>query len=277
MPEKSVFKSKLLFQELLIFGLVQLLGLWTAFRLLPHAAFVEIKIATSLWEFVISFIFATLFIIIFLRFIKGGLFFKAVFIFTIFLGCQIILSTFIFGLISIVLAATLVLFLFVTPKVWLHNLAIVLGVSGIGAAFGLSLPFSAVLIILFLLSVYDYVAVYKTGHMIKMFGELLQRGAIFALILPTKFSGWASDLAKVKPGINFLFLGTGDLVLPLVLAVSALSYGLESALFTVCGTLIGIVVLHTLFISQKKRLPMPALPPLAMFSLLGFLVSLLIK
>lgn len=277
MPAQISFRGKLLFQELIIFGLVQILGLWVAFKLFCRAEFVEIKIATSLWEFVIAFILATALIIISLRLIKGNLFFKTLFAIIIFLGSQIIFSAFLPDLLSIALAFLLVLLRFITPRVWLHNLVIIFGVSGIGAAFGLSLPVAAVLIILFILSLYDYIAVYKTTHMVFMFKELVQRGVIFALVLPTKWREWLSDLGKVKPGKEFMFLGTGDLIMPLILAVSVISYGLESVAWVVGGSLVGVVILHTLFVSQVKRAPMPALPPIALFSVLGFLLSLFLK
>lgn len=278
MPDQQTFKGKLLFQELVIFGFVQILGIWAALRLISETTFIEIKTAASLWEFVIAFALATVLMIIFLRFIKGSQLFKIIFTLVIFLGSQAIFSVFIPGLFAAALAFLLVLFQFVTPRVWLHNLAIIFGISGIGAAFGLSFPLGAILVILFILSLYDYIAVYKTKHMVLMFRELLQRGVIFALILPTKSGGWTSDLAKAKPGADFLFLGTGDLAMPLILVVSvAISYGLESAVFTVVGSLVGVIVLHALFTSQSKRAPMPALPPLAFFSILGFLISMLIK
>jgi presenilin-like A22 family membrane protease len=163
------------------------------------------------------------------------------------------------------------------PRVWSHNLTIILGLAGVGAAFGLSLPVAAVLLILFLLSIYDYIAVYKTDYMVTMFRGLMQRGAIFAAVLPVKMRGWFVDLNKVKPGNEFVFLGTGDMVLPLILSASAVSYSFVSAVFSLGGSLFGLVVLHILFTSQKRRAPMPALPPLALFAALGFVISLLIK
>jgi presenilin-like A22 family membrane protease len=193
------------------------------------------------------------------------------------LGSQTIFAIFLPTIFSVALAIMLVVLQFNLPRVWLHNLAIVLGVAGIGAGFGLSLPVGAVLVILFLISVYDYVAVYVTSQMVTMFRELVGRGVIMALIFPMKLRDWAADLRKVSPGNEFMFLGTGDLVMPLVLAVSAVSYGLESAVFTVVGSFVGIVVLHVLFTTQSRKTAMPAMPPLAFFSVLGFLISLFIK
>lgn len=277
MPVQQTFKGKLLFQELIVFGLIQILGLWAGVRLFYKAALAEVRVATSLFEFIIAFAIATLLFILFLRILKGNLFFRILFVSVIFLGCFILFDIFIPDAAAFFLAVLALLLRFIFPKVWLHNLVISLAAAGIGASFGLSLPLAAILIIIFILSLYDYIAVYKTGHMVVMFRELLARKVIFALILPEKFKRWFADLRKIKSKVGFLFLGTGDIILPLILAVSSLSYGLESAVFVAGGSLIGVVALHVLFTTQPKRTPMPALPPIAFFSVLGFLISLLIK
>ncbi len=277
MPNQPTFKGKLLFQELVIFGLIQILGLWAGIRLFCKVALVEARVTISFWEFVIAFALATLLLILFLKVLKGDLFFRGLFSLVIFLGCFILFNILIPGATAFILAVLVVLLRFVLPRIWSHNLAIVLASAGIGASIGVSFPVAAVLIILFILSLYDYIAVYKVKHMVVMFRELLARKVIFAIIFPERLSAWFVDLKKIKSTAGFLFLGTGDIVLPLILAVSSLAYGLESAVFVLCGSLVGVVVLHTLFTSQPKRMPMPALPPIAMFSVLGFLISLLIK
>jgi presenilin-like A22 family membrane protease len=277
MPAPPTFKGKLLFQELIIFGLIQILGLWAGIRLLLIVPLVEISETASFWEFIIGFVLATALLIIFLRILKGNLFFRIFFVLVLFFGCFIIFNIFIFDAAALFLAVLVLFLRFIFPKVWLHNLVIGLAAAGIGASFGLSFPPTTILIIIFILSLYDYIAVYKTGHMVVMFRELLAKKVIFAIILPEKFKGWFADLRKIKSKIGFLFLGTGDIILPLILAVSSLNHSLESAVFVAGGSLIGVVALHILFTTQPKRTPMPALPPLAFFSVLGFLVSLLIK
>lgn len=277
MPASTTFKGKLLIQEFVIFGLVQVLGLLAAFSLFARTELVEMPVMISLWQFIVAFALATVLVIIALRLIKGNLFFKVLFFLAIFFGAELIFNVYFPAAVAIALATLLVLLRFVVPQVWSHNLAIILGLAGVGAAFGLSLPVAAVLLILFLLSIYDYIAVYKTDYMVTMFRGLAERGAIFAAILPTQIRGWFVNLDKVKPGSEFVFLGTGDMVLPLILSASAVSYGFLSAVFSFAGSLVGLVVLHILFTSQKKKVPMPALPPLALFAALGFVVSLLLK
>ncbi|MBI5071613.1 hypothetical protein HZB93_01835 [Candidatus Falkowbacteria bacterium] len=277
MPAKPSFNVKLFLEEFVIFGLVQALSIWAGLYFFSHADLAEIKITTSLWQFVIAFAIATVLMIIALRLVKGSLFFKTLFFLVNFLGAGIIFGIFLPMPVAAVLAFVWVALRFFVPRIWLHNLTIILGLGGVAAVFGLSLSIAAVLVILFVLSIYDYIAVYKTEHMVEMFRELVHRGVIFAAILPLKFKGWTADLAEIRPGGDFIFFGTGDLILPSILAVSAISYGLESVAFSVGGSFVGLVVLHILFTSQRKRAPMPALPPLVLFSALGFVISLLIK
>lgn len=274
---QPTFKGKLLFQELVVFGLIQLLGLWAGIRLFCKVALVEARVTISFWEFVIAFAFATFLFVLFLKILKGNLFFRSFFTFVIFLGCFILFDILISSAAALLFAVLATILRFILPRIWSHNLIIALASAGIGANLGVSLPVAAVLIILFILSLYDYIAVYKTTHMVVMFRELLARKVIFAIIFPEKLSAWFVNLKKIKSTAGFMFLGTGDIILPLLLAVSALAYGLESAVFVLGGSLVGVVVLHTLFVSQVKRTPMPALPPIAMFSVFGFLISLLLK
>ena len=71
-------------------------------------------------------------------------------------------------------------------------------------------------------------------------------------------------------------LGGGDLAFPALFAVAALAqFGLIQALGVVIGAIGGIVLIHSLIV-QKKFKALPALPPIAAFAILGFLISLLL-
>ena len=142
--------------------------------------------------------------------------------------------------------------------------------------FGLSLSIEAAIIILAILSCYDIISVYKIGHMVKMFKGVAKTGAIFSLILPEKFSGFKMKIKDVTPGEGFLYLGGGDLAFPAILMVSALSHSTTSSIAIAIGATFGLSVTHFLFVTQKSRKPMPALPPIALGSILGFLVSMLV-
>jgi len=144
---------------------------------------------------------------------------------------------------------------------------------------------SEAILILIAISVYDYLAVYVTGHMIRMLKSTILSGTIFAMIIPAKFSDlfkMVSEVGKKKSDIEnetsesaYVYLGGGDLAFPLIMVVAALRMSLLSAIITAAGALAGLLVLNVIFTMQKERRPMAALPPLALFSILGFLVSLI--
>ena len=161
-----------------------------------------------------------------------------------------------------------------TPRIWIHNLAIILGLAGISATIGLDLLPLGVVVILIILSIYDYIAVYRTKTMVKMFKGLLARGVIFSIIIPEHVKNWFVETRKVKPKEGFMFLGTGDIALPMIFAASALKESIISSMAIIIGALIGLMMIHVLFRLQKRREPMPALPPIAFFSILGYLISL---
>lgn len=259
-----------------MFVLILALGLGAAFRLNKIMDFLAVETPSiSLGRFILYFIFATLIILILLKTSKGGLFFKIFYGLTVFIGAQVIFGLFTSATASLLLAAALVLLRFSLPRVWTQNLAVILSVAGIGSLLGLSItPFTAVFI-LAILAVYDIIAVYKTKHMVKMAKEMIKSRAIYGLIIPEKTIGFQSSLERAQPGQGFLILGAGDIALPLLLASSAMSYGLSNSIWVAVFSLIGLSLTHWLFVRQKKPQPMPALPPIALFSILGLLISLL--
>lgn len=109
--------------------------------------------------------------------------------------------------------------------------------------------------------------------MVKMAKEMLQHKAIVGFIIPQKLSDFSTQLKKVKVGGKFLILGGGDIVFPLILAVSLIPQSTLHALIIAFFSVIGLFAGFLIFISQKTRAPMPALPPIALFSILGYLLT----
>lgn len=73
-----------------------------------------------------------------------------------------------------------------------------------------------------------------------------------------------------------MMLGSGDIGLPLVLATSAVSQSIAAAVIVAGASLIGITVMHWLFVHQERPAPMAALPPIAVSAVLGYLLAVLI-
>jgi presenilin-like A22 family membrane protease len=72
-------------------------------------------------------------------------------------------------------------------------------------------------------------------------------------------------------------LGGGDIVFPLLFSISALQNGIIQSAIIAFFALLGLLVSFWFFLQQKERRAIPALPPIALFSIIGYLVTLLFK
>jgi presenilin-like A22 family membrane protease len=229
-------------------------------------------VQVDIFQFLVSFFLATVLLLVFLELFKGKFLFEVFFSGAVIFGAQgplgIVFAK--FGALAASVAIVVLRFLF--PRIWTQNVAIILGIAGISASLGLSVNPLMALIILVLLSVYDIIAVYKTRHMVKLFKGMAKRGAVLALVIPKNFSLWLSkfEAVSLKNKDEYIFLGTGDLALPLFFAISALPLGINFSLAIISGAIIGFVANHFIFIKQREKKAIPALPAIAFFSIMGY-------
>jgi len=273
---------RIFFFEAFLFSLTLVLGITTAFRLNRILEIQEISLpGISFWYFLFYFLLTALFIWLIIsfsgKFKKGkGIFFKGIFILTVFWGSALLLSLWILDIFALFLAGILIFWWLKKPTILVHNLCIIFGIAGAGSILGLRLESLIVIALLIIFSIYDFIAVYKTKHMVKMAKEMIEMGAILALIVPSKISDFKENLKTVKPGGKFLILGGGDIVFPLLLCVSLVSEGILNSLIIALFALFGLFFSFWIFASQKIRKPIPALPPIALFLIIGFLITRLI-
>ena len=158
------------------------------------------------------------------------------------------------------------------------NAAAIISSSGVGALFGFSLGFIPTSIFVLLLALYDYIAVFKTKHMITMARELSTRQLSFAVTaksVPARAPKETSEAyvdRAMKEGER-LDLGTGDLSVPAMLAVSAYTLGPNGLIYSLAvaaGSTISIYLLLR-FVS-KQRVFLPALPPICFGGMLALLL-----
>jgi len=170
-------------------------------------------------------------------------------------------------------------FWFLIPLVWLHNLLLVLAASSLGAVFGRFItPWTAMAIIL-ALAIYDFLAV-RFRLMLWMADRLSQINALPALIIPKNYSEWNFNLKKrekiieVNPAAReYSILGGGDIAFPCLLTASVyFAQGLKPAAIIAVLGLLGLVSVYAIQAIFLKGKPMPALPPIAAFTLVGLLV-----
>jgi len=286
-PKKSQTKKAPLFNiarvfvvEGFLFFLTLMLGIFTADKLIEMSESQNFSLPTfSVLDFLISFLLITVIVLLlafFKRFKKGkSVIYKALFAIAFFWSGGMALSLWL-GVFGLLLMAGLVFFWLTSPQVYLHNIIVVLGIMGAGSFLGLGFSPEIIVGLLILFSIYDFIAVYKTKHMVKMAKDMLKTGSILGLIIPLKISELKSRLEKVKPGGSFLVLGGGDVVFPLLLVASVVQDGFLNSFIISIFALIGLFASLWLFASQKTKSPVPALPPIAFFSIIGYLLTMLI-
>ena len=160
----------------------------------------------------------------------------------------------------------------------LKNTAAIISSAGVAALFGYSLGFLPTALFVILLSIYDYIAVFKTRHMIEMARELSTRQLSFAVTAkqvpdrkPHEKREEYVDRA-MREGER-LDLGTGDLSVPAMMSVSAYTLGpngLIYALAIAAGSTLSIYLL--LQFVAKQRVFLPALQPICLGGMLSFLL-----
>jgi presenilin-like A22 family membrane protease len=275
-PEKP---WRILFWEVFLFALTFVLGISTAYRINIIAPPPKIEATPSFfYQFILSTAFAVAIILLIIRLIKSGfkkkVLFRAIFLLAFFFGSLLFFEVWLGEPISLILLLFLVFLWIKMPNIFTHNLLLISGMAGLGSFLGLGLTPETVAILLIIFSVYDIIAVYKTKHMVKMAKEMTEAGALPGLILPSRVSELNTPLEKISLGGNFLILGGGDIVFPLFFSVSALQGGIIKSVIIALFATFGLLASFWLFFRQKERRAIPALPPIALFSIIGYLITL---
>lgn len=264
--------------EIVIFCVVLFLGLFSAIEAKKIIAEENIEISKIGFEgFLSYFILATLVIllIIYIPKIKKyqAKIYKFFFIFSSAFGALTVLSVFLPDMFSIPLIILLFIFWFKLRNILIHDILIILALAGLGYFFGLAVEPKTVILLLVVLSFYDFIAVYKTKHMLKMAGSMLKSGVIMGIIVPQKLKDFTAGINQVKPGGKFTVLGGGDIIFPLMFSVSMLETGFFPALIVAIFSMLGLVASLIIFMLQKEKKPIPALPPIALFSIIGYIIT----
>lgn len=267
--------------EAFLFSLTLGLGIATAFRINQIVEIQKIALPQiSFWRFLIAFFLATLFIFLITHFLKfkkeKGTIFKIIFVLAVTFGGLLFLEVWLPQPLPLIIVITLIFCWWRKPSILNQDLLIILGIAGIGSTLGLALQPLTVAALLIIFSIYDYIAVYKTKHMIKMAKEMIEQKAILALVVPPSVSGLQASLGEIKPGGKLLILGGGDIVFPLLFCASLIPAGILNSIIVAFFSLIGLFAGFYFFVNQRIRQPIPALPPIALFSIIGYLISLAI-
>ena len=274
-------KLDLYLKELLLFGATLMIGVFSAYRIVTSSTPIMIPEVKFGWGDAIFLMVLALFFIFFSKYQRITRFsFKLFLGLIVFSGTSTIASAVLVQpwdiWITLLITAT---FLFI-KNVLAHNVGIILGVAGIGSLLGLAISPRTAVVVMVILSFYDIIAVYVTGHMIKMAKNMMESGATFGFIIPSRMSGFLSHKQEAQVGVGlggkFMILGSGDIGLPVVLASSVARYSLSGSIIVAVFSLVGLFITHLIFVNQRERKPMAALPPIATMSTVGYLVAILL-
>ncbi len=301
----------------LLFLFAQLLALWAGVSLIGAA-----KQAPELYDlsvsptknpedplnsayFLLMVIAGAAGIMLVLRFYHGKFLFRMLEFFVVSSTCftlafGILLSLGIFTLETALALAGLFGFLAGASKFFilrLKNFAAVLSSAGFGALFGFSAGLLPAILFVIGISVYDYVAVFKTRHMLAMSRALGSGSLSFTITASShKQSQIPKEEVRAPASVKLLSkppmpssssqvrptdeeerldLGTGDLAVPAMLAVSAYPVaGIAGSAAVIAGSTVSLYFLLHFVLS--KRVALPAMPPISLGALSALLLAILL-
>ncbi len=269
--------------ELFFFALTLSLGILTAIRMTASssgAIYTERGLAGDSFSplmFIFYFLVATAVVVFISKTKEAGkgkkAFFRFVFLICALMGGYLVFFS-LFGSIFALSIFLLAFWWYKRPYIFLHNFLMALGIAGVGAVIGGFFEPLEVMFLLFFFSLYDFIAVYKTKHMVKMAEEMVQTKVVLGFVVPFSFSQLKDDMSSKKRG-EFAVLGGGDAAFPLFFASSVASFSPAGAVAIALFSCLGLALGFYLFLVLGKGKPVPALPPIALFSIFGYLFSLL--
>lgn len=262
---------RLLSHTLVLFAVAQALALVVADRIRSVNEISQTVVGTiSLFTFLIYFGVGTALVLLLVKLYRGTALYRMLFFLALCSGLVTVFQM-VFPLpISLFVAITFCIGLYMLPVIWVHNIAIIIASAGLGAVLGMQITGTVAVWLLVILSVYDVIAVYLTGHMVNMAHAFIARQASFALIIPESWYGLYETMGDVRPNGGFLILGGGDVVLPMILSVALAPTHPSASIGVVIGSLVGLLINHTVLMRWQR--PIPALPMIAAGCLLGMLV-----
>ncbi|MCA1819060.1 MAG: hypothetical protein LC620_03235, partial [Halobacteriales archaeon] len=191
-----------------------------------------------------------------------------------------------------VVAGGATLALYKHPEWYVIDTVGLLVAAASAAIFGISFGILPVLVLLALLAIYDAIAVYRTKHMLALADSVIELRLPVLLVIPKhrgyhfreEASKFKQASAANKAEREAMFMGLGDLVMPTMLVVSALTFGphgagsglslllhTPAALGAAVGTLAGFGLLMTFVLRGN---PQAGLPLLNGGAIVGFLAGL---
>jgi presenilin-like A22 family membrane protease len=245
----------------------------------------EIEKESSTFIYIIAAILiGTALIFLIIRFKKMG-WWKVWYFLAVFVCLSIAFNAFINTLIAMALAVFFALYKLLRPSVIIHNITEIFIYGGLVAIFVPVLNVFWAFMLLLVISVYDMIAVWKSGHMIKLAKAQTEAKVFAGLLIPYSLKK-AKKVKKVRikkaapkkgvkvGGLKTAILGGGDIGFPLLFAAVVLKdIGFLKALAIPVFVTAALFVL--LVLSKKGRF-YPAMPFLTAGCIIGYLITLVL-
>ncbi len=278
------FPMKLIGTILAFFMIAQILGIFTGFIVLtdlyrnPYVSFLVITTDSeqpvNALLFVLYILFGAVLMMVLVKFFSHHFFIFRILEFMLIAAASSIVF---YAFLRLTSGYTISTFggiilglLFSTTKLAMHSLknaAAIFATAGVGVVFGISLGIVPLIFFLIFLSIYDYISVFATKHMVELADFVVEKDLAFTVT--------AKEL-PVRPGAREkrIDLGTGDLIAPIMLEVSALSFSVAAAGLVFLGAMVSMSIFLALV--WKKRTVLPALPPIVLGMVSGLLAGFIL-
>lgn len=215
-----------------------------------------------------------------LRWIFIGVIAYVVFFVWVYLGAFIAQNEVQYMIIIFAAPAIMVLLMIFKNEWYVIDAAGFFLVAGVSSIWGLIIGVWASVGFLVAFAIYDYIAVYRTKHMVSLAKVAVDDKLPLLFVFPGEKGVKMKDLnlseTGEKEGKKVLFLGFGDMVFPSIMVVTSAIYGrpdtLPFMLFPMVGAMVGMAVL--LFTKVSK--PAPGLPMINAGAISGFLLVFLL-
>ena len=219
----------------------------------------ELNQETSFLSMIIAIFFVTFLILMVMKF-NLELIWKIWFFLSVFLCLIIAFSAFMIEQLSFILASLLSYAKIFKRNIITQNISELFIYGGLAAVFVPIINMKGAIIFLIIISIYDFIAVFKTKHMIHMAKNQVKMKIFPGLMIPS---------AKKKIAV----LGGGDLGLPLLFTGVALkTIGIKSLIIPIFSA----ISLYYLMMLGKKNKFYPAMPFLTVGCFIGYLIAITI-
>ena len=218
----------------------------------------EVPLSLTAWQNFLMVMIGMLILFLIIRLIHFSGFIAALFGAALFLGTWVYCWSLFPWDIALLIASGLTIVQARIRRVFVHDLFVLVGAAGIAINFAFMFTDKSIAMIFACFLIYDMVAGRPNGPVAQMASALVHRGIVPGLIVPARVKTLFASISSTIHQSDSVFLGAGDLILPVTLVARAAAFGWWQPLVVMLGALIGFSILGW----RRSSKPFPALIPL---------------